>query len=71
MSSRKFNFEHLTPEQLDKIAAVYPDAVEIVRRPNYKILAMLTTCKVQMPDGIKLIPDEKPAFLHNIKEKNA
>jgi hypothetical protein len=77
MTSRKFDFSHLTPEQLDAIAVVYPDAVETVtiRKPVYRILAMLATCRVKMPDGIELVKTgeredyELPAVLGGKKIK--
>lgn len=69
MSSRKYRFDHLTAADLEAISAVYPDAVETVRRPSYKILSMLAVCKVQMPGGIQLVPVDKPAFLHNVAGK--
>ncbi len=56
MASRKYNFSHLSEQQLDQIAAKYPKAVETVtiRRPRYRILAMLAEAGAEMPDGVHL-----------------
>lgn len=77
MSSRRYNFSHLSDADLNKLAEWYPDAVETVRKPNYRVLSMLATCKARLPEGVNLVDDiaeqnkqaaesdieEKPAFL--------
>lgn len=69
MTSRKYSFNHLSAEQLEKIAAKYPKAVQTVttRKPVYKVLAMLAECGVEMPDDISLVDDTPPG----LKDKKA
>lgn len=49
MSKRKFSTSHLTTEQLEQIAAIYPRAVVTVRKPVYKVIAMLLECGLEVP----------------------
>lgn len=72
MSKRKYSFDHLTTENLEKIDAAFPNSgvFEIVKKPNYRVLAMLADCKVPMPEGILLV-DETSAFLQNVKPEMA
>jgi len=57
MTKRKYDFSHLTDEDLDKLSAKYPKSVEIktVRKPVYKVLAMIADCGADLPENVELI----------------
>lgn len=61
MSRRKFSISHLTDEQIAALAEAYPTAVETItiRKPVYKICAMLAQCKVPLPAGISFEAESK------------
>lgn len=67
MSQRKFSFPKFTDAQLEALAAKYPKAVQTVRKPVYRVLAMLAECGAELPEGI-VLTEEKPAFLKDKKE---
>lgn len=58
MSQRLYDFSHLTEQDLELIATWYPDAIQIVRKPVYRVLAMLANCKARLPEGVSLISPE-------------
>lgn len=54
MAKRKYDFSHLTQEQLADIEASYPQAVDVIesaviRKPVYKNLAMLLELGMNVP----------------------
>ncbi len=49
MSKRKYKISHLTAEQLEEISSKYPKAVVTVRKPVYKVIAMLMDCGLEVP----------------------
>ncbi len=51
MSVRKYDFKTLTPEQLEEIAADYPNAVETIRKPVYRKMAILADCGAKLASG--------------------
>jgi hypothetical protein len=57
MTKRKYSFEPLTDDELTALAEKYPEAVETytvtIRRPVYRVIAMLLQCKLDVP-GIRL-----------------
>lgn len=68
MSVRKYDFNTLTPEQLEEIAADYPNAVETIRKPNYRKMAMMAECGAKLKSGKTILDffepaEEIPAFL--------
>ena len=72
MSGRKYLLEKHTPSELDAIERAYPKAVKTItiRKLNYRIIAMLLECGVEVP-GLKYkTRDEKGAKQKPLKDSS-
>jgi hypothetical protein len=60
MSKRKYCVTDLTDAQLEEISKLYPKAVQAVRKPVYKVIAMLLECGLPVPGiGKEMTPKER------------